>query len=176
MEVKELNKLVDKTISTLDWDTIFEVNKSFKHGIGDGVTAIPGIKRKSFSDGITKNDIRNELRNLLKYVIENDVNELIYGYWMIFWSNAKHTEAYLNEMMEEMDDELEGEIVLNSTLEVIWSPQRTYIEYENPRDSDVISDDEIFLNTLLEKSLSEENFELSAKIRDVISCMSLSKK
>lgn len=176
MEVKELNKLVDKTISTLDWDTIFEVNKVFKHGIGDGVTAIPGIKRKAFSDGISKNDLKSELRNLLKYVIDNDVNELIYGYWMIFWSNAKYTEEYLNEMMEEMDEDLEGEIVLNSTLEVIWSPQRTYIEYENPRESEIVNGDEIFLNTLLEKSLSEENFELSAKIRDVINCMNTPKK
>ena len=61
MESKELNRLVEKTIATLDWDTILEVNKSFKHGIGDGVTAIPGIKRKPFSDSITKNDIKNEI-------------------------------------------------------------------------------------------------------------------
>jgi hypothetical protein len=176
MESKELNRLVEKTIATLDWDTILEVNKSFKHGIGDGVTAIPGIKRKPFSDNISKNDIKNELKNLLKYVIENDVDELIYGYWMIFWSNAKNSEAFLNEMMEDMDDELEGEIILNSTLEVIWSPQRTYIEYENSKESDSVNTEETVLNSLLERSLSDENFELSAKIRDLINCINSQKK
>jgi hypothetical protein len=176
MESKELNRLVDKTIATLDWDTILEVNKSFKHGIGDGVTAIPGMKRKSFSDGISKNDIKGELKNLLKYVIDNDLNELVYGYWMIFWNNGKESEEYLNEMMEEMEEDFDGEIVVNSTLEVIWSPQRTYIEYENSKESDSINSEEHVLNALLERSLNEENFELSAKIRDVINCMNSPKK
>ena len=67
------NKLIDKVISSLDWDAIYEVNKCFKHGVGDGTSAIPGVKRKPFADGITKNDIKNELKSLLKYVIENDL-------------------------------------------------------------------------------------------------------
>jgi len=73
------SKIIDKVIASLDWDSIFEVNKCFKHGVGEGISAIPGVKRKTFSDGITKNDIKNELKGLLKYVVENDYAELIYS-------------------------------------------------------------------------------------------------
>ncbi|NBO23591.1 hypothetical protein EBU94_09685, partial [bacterium] len=99
------SKIIEKVISSLDWDAIFEVNKCFKHGVGEGTSAIPGVKRKPFVDGITKNDIKNELKCLLKYVIENDYSELIYGYWMIFWNNSEWAEADLKKIQEEMDDE-----------------------------------------------------------------------
>ncbi len=131
---KETDRVIDKVISGMDWDVIFDVNKCFKHGVGDGVSVIPGVKRKAFADGITKNDLKNELKSLLKYVIENNIPELIYGYWMIFWDNPLWTEEYLNEIKEEMEEEGEdimGEMVLDPTLEVIYSPQRMYLIANN---------------------------------------------
>jgi hypothetical protein len=169
---KENNKLIDKVIASLDWDSIYEVNKCFKHGVGDGISAIPGLKRKSFSDGITKLDIKNELKSLLKYVIDNDLNELIYGYWMIFWTNAQWSEEYLNQLKEQMDDD-EGDdmdnIILDSTLEVIYSPQRICaIENSLLKDSKSEESDEIKLEMMLRKALEKEQYELASKIRDVI--------
>jgi len=169
---KETDRVIDKVISGMDWDVIFDVNKCFKHGVGDGVSVIPGVKRKAFADGITKNDLKNELKSLLKYVIENNIPELIYGYWMIFWDNPLWTEEYLNEIKEEMEEEGEdimGEMVLDPTLEVIYSPQRMYLIANNiknqPEEETTESD---ALDKMLKKALSDEKFELAAKIRDVI--------
>jgi hypothetical protein len=168
---KETDKIIDKILSGMDWDVIFEVNKCFKHGVGDGVSVIPGVKRKAFADGITKNDLKNELKSLLKYVIDNNIPELIYGYWMIFWNNPVWTEEYLNEIKEEMEEgeDLISDLVLDPTLEVIYSPQRMYIvanNLKNKQDAEITDSDT--LDKMLNKALGDEKFELAAKIRDVI--------
>ena len=167
---KDDTKIVDKVISSLDWDSIYEVNRCFKHGVGDGVCAIPGIKRKTFSDNITKNDIKNELKCLVKFVMENDVPELIYGYWMIFWTNSEWSEKYLDNLRNESsDDEAEtiGDIEMDSTLEVIYSPQRIYINVNTDKPAVSSTDDDI-LNGMLKKALDNENFELASKLTELI--------
>ena len=167
------NKLIDKVISSLDWDAIYEVNKCFKHGVGDGTSAIPGVKRKPFADGITKNDIKNELKSLLKYVIENDLAELIYGYWMIFWNNAEWSEESINQLRDQYDDDDDDEdfdaLILDSTLEVIYSPQRI-CAIENTQLKDIKGEDSDMSNleSMLKKALAREQYELASKIRDVI--------
>lgn len=166
------NKLVDKVISSLDWDAIYEVNNCFKHGVGDGTSAIPGIKRKPFADGITKSDLKNELKGLLKYVIENDLSELIYGYWMIFWNNAEWTEESISQLRDQYEDEDVDEfeqIVLDSTLEVIYSPQRVFA-IENSQLKNIRTEDSDInkLESMLKKALDGEQYELASKIRDVI--------
>jgi hypothetical protein len=169
---KETDKVIDKILSGMDWDVIFEVNKCFKHGVGDGVSVIPGVKRKAFADGITKNDLKNELKSLLKYVIENNIPELIYGYWMIFWNNPLWTDEYLDEIKEEMgedESDLIGDLIIDPTLEVIYSPQRMYIIANNIKNQqETVSTDSDALETMLNKALGDEKFELAAKIRDVI--------
>lgn len=164
-------KIVDTVMSSLDWDSIYEVNKCFKHGVGDGVCAIPGIKRKSFSDSLTKNDIKNELKCLVKFVIENDVPELIYGYWMIFWTNSEWTEKYLDKLRDEAADEDEEDIIddldIGSTLEVIYSPQRIYLNVNIEKGAGVNANDDA-LDSMLKKALSDENFELASKITELI--------
>jgi hypothetical protein len=169
------SKIIDKVISSLDWDAIFEVNKCFKHGVGEGTSAIPGVKRKPFSDGITKNDIKNELKGLLKYVVENDYAELIYGYWMIFWNNAEWAEEDIRKIREEMDDDDDegldlGEISIDNSLEVIYSPQRTFIVEARKSDgtTEVEDKDVVNLESMLKKALESEQYELASKIRDVI--------
>jgi hypothetical protein len=168
----ETDKVIDKVLSGMDWDVIFEVNNCFKHGIGDGVSVIPGVKRKSFADGVTKNDLKNELKSLLKYVIVNNIAELVYGYWMIFWNNPIWTEEYLEEIRDEMSadgEDLMGDIILDPTLEVIYSPQRMYIIANNIKaQTEVENTDSHALDKMLNKALDDEKFELAAKIRDVI--------
>ena len=69
---KEHSKLIEKIVKSLDWDSIFEVYRAFKMGVGEGSTVIPGIKRKAFSDSLTREDIKNELKIILKHIVEGD--------------------------------------------------------------------------------------------------------
>lgn len=170
------NKLVDKVISSLDWDSIFEVNKCFKIGVGEGTSVIPGIKRKVFGDTLTKNDIKGELKTLLKYVIDNDIAELFYGPWLIFWTNGDWIKFDL-EMDDDDDDAPEHfgesnneiEIAFDSTLEVVYSPQRIIVA-GNSHQQDFIKDDSdtLKLETMLKKALLSENYEVANKIKELL--------
>jgi hypothetical protein len=173
---KKNNQFIEKVISSLDWDSILNVNKCFKIGIGEESSVIPGIKRKIFSDSITKNDIKNELKYLLNYVIDNDIPEIFYGPWMIYWVNAdwaetsnEYTEEIENEYMEEMGESIMNTTFEQSSLEVIYSPQRIHImgsvvkPETNQKESDITR-----LESMLKKSLDSENYEVASKIKELL--------
>lgn len=172
------NKLVEKVISSLDWDSIFEVNNCFKHGIGDGTSAIPGVKRKSWGDGVTKGDLKNELKCLLRYVIENDIAELAHGYWLIIWNNAEWSEEHITELRKRLEEDSEEEekinmifeeIEMESTLEVIYSPQRICVVDNTKKSGDGQNEsDSLKLENMLQKALKNEQYELASKLKDVI--------
>jgi hypothetical protein len=56
----EHSKLMDKVVQNLDWDSILAVHKVFKMGVGEGNEIIPGLKRKPYSDSLSKTDLKNE--------------------------------------------------------------------------------------------------------------------
>lgn len=174
------NKLIDKIISSLDWDSILEVNKCFKLGVGEGSSVVPGIKRKVFSDSLSKNDIKTELKTLLKYVVDNDVAEMFYGPWMIFWVNGDWIKLDMQkgDPDDEQDDGPNGpfgdvntevSISFDSTLEVIYSPQRITVA-GNSHHNDAINEDSDVtrLETMLKKALDSENYELANKIKELL--------
>ena len=169
---KTNNKLIDKVISSLDWDSIIEVNRCFKIGVGEGTSVIPGIKRKVFSDSLSKNDVKSELKTLLKHAIDNDIAELFYGPWMIFWVNGEWIEINIDDDDEDADDDIgedikvELDVNFDSSLEVIYSPQRIHVVGNtdiNKDESDVTR-----LETMLKKAIDTENFELASKIKDIL--------
>jgi len=172
---KPNNKLIDKVISSLDWDSIIGVNKCFKIGVGEGTSVIPGIKRKVFSDTLNKNDIKSELKMLLNYAIDNDVAELFYGPWMIFWVNGEWVELSDDDYDDEDDEPSRGDIKaelnirFDSSLEVIYSPQRIHV-IGNTEKNDIAKDesDIIRLEAMLKKAIDTENFELATKIKDLL--------
>ena len=162
---KQNLKLIEKTISSLDWDSICNSGKVFKFGIGEGVTAIPGMKKKSFSEEINKNEYKAELKTLLKYVVENDISELVYGPWVIFWFNSEW------DLDLEEDDEEDSEIdpQIGSSIEVIYSPQRICLaNVIGKSDYKIEENDFDKLENMLKKAIDSENYELASKIRDVI--------
>jgi hypothetical protein len=168
---KENSKLIEKTISSLDWDSISNAGKIFKFGVGEGVTAIPGMKKKSFTEEITKNEYKAELKSLLKYVVENDISELVYGPWVIFWFN---TEWDL-DIEEDEEDEIESQ--LGSSIEVIYSPQRICLaNVVGKSDYKIEETDFDKLENMLKKAIDSENYELASKIRDVIKYQGLESK
>lgn len=171
------NKLIDKIISSLDWDSILEVNKCFKLGVGEGSSVVPGIKRKVFSESLTKNDIKGELKTLLKYVVANDVAEMFYGPWMIFWVNGDWIKLDVENDDEDDDKpnvpfgDVNTEIIVSfdSTLEVIYSPQRITVAGNSHHNDGVNEDSDITrLETMLKKALDAENYELANKIKEIL--------
>jgi hypothetical protein len=101
---KDFTRLIEKLVQSLDWDTIFGVHKTFKFGIGEGSEVIPGLKRKIYSESLTKNDVKNELKALLRFVVNNDISKFSYGPWMIFWFNQDW------DIIFEEDENLEGDL------------------------------------------------------------------
>lgn len=168
---KEQQKLVDKLIQSLDWDTIFEIHKTFRFGVGEGSEIIPGLKRKVFSDTLTKTDIKNELKTLLKFAIENDHPKIIYGQWMIFWFNQDwDIEIPIEKYIEFEEDEDLEEFSFDSRLEVFYAPQRIAISANLSSEENIMKPDSDFstIESMLEKALRSENYELASKLREVL--------
>jgi hypothetical protein len=172
---KDFQKLLDKLLQSLDWDSILTVHKSFKIGVGEGSEVIPGLKRKPFSENLTKNDLKNELKVLCKFVMENGVSKFLYGPWMIFWVDQNWDVIDLNEMLEEMgEEELEDEIEdfrQESRLEVVYAPQRISLTIDLGSSQNVgmsSNSDSSTLQMMLDKALAKEDYELAQKLQDVL--------
>lgn len=160
---------MEKLVQSLDWDTIFGVHKTFKFGIGEGSEVIPGLKRKIYSESLTKNDVKNELKALLRFVINNDVSKFSYGPWMIFWFNQDW------DIIFEEDEEFEGDLEIDdfkveSRLEVLFSPQRICLTVDaKPEEAgDALSNEEAVLTKMLKKALKAENYEMAGKIQELL--------
>ena len=164
---KEYSKLVDKIIKSLDWDSIFDVYKAFKMGVGEDSTVIPGIKRKSFGDSFTRDDIKNELKVFLKHVIEGDMSDIIYGPWIINWTNGD----WELEDAEEEEEEVENEFsdIVNSRLEVIFAPQRIAMVVNSIKEEYLETESDVVkIEIMLKKALQNEDYELASKFRDIL--------
>lgn len=159
---------MEKLVQSLDWDTIFGVHKTFKFGIGEGSEVIPGLKRKIYSESLTKNDVKNELKSLLRYVINNDVSKFSYGPWMIFWFNQDWDIVFDDE--DEFDDLEIEDFKVESRLEVLFSPQRICltIDAKHQQVVDNISNEEAVLTKMLKKALKSEKYEMAGKIQELL--------
>lgn len=166
---KDFVKLIEKLVQSLDWDTIFGVHKTFKFGIGEGSEVIPGLKRKIYNESLTKNDVKNELKVLLRFVINNDLSKLSYGPWIIYWFNQNWDIKF--EEDEDLEDDLELEdFKADSRLEVLFSPQRICLtmDAKSEEDFDILSNDEEVLTKMLKKALKSENYEVAGKIQELL--------
>lgn len=165
----DFTKLIEKLVQSLDWDTIFGVHRTFKFGIGEGSEVIPGIKRKIYSESLTKNDVRNELKALLRFVINNDVSKFSYGPWMIFWFNQDWDISFEEDGEDFNEDEMD-DFIVNSRLEVLFSPQRIClsINAKSEEADDELSNEAAVLTKMLKKALDSENYELAGKIQEVL--------
>jgi len=170
---KEHSKLIDKILGSLDWDSIFEVYKSFKMGIGEGNTVVPGIKRKPFSESLTKNDIKNELKVLLKHVVDGGITEINYGPWIVIWSDGDWVYEEEEREMEEDENEYEEEetddSIVTSRLEVIYAPQRIALLISSLRE-EILEDqeDSAMIEIMMQKAIQNEDYELASKFKDIL--------
>ena len=171
---KNFQKLVDKVIQNLDWDSILTIHQAFKTGIGQGSEVIPGLKRKNFDETLSKNDLKGELKTLLKFVIDNDYQQYSYGHWVISWFNQEWQQEEIVEIKNEMEEdgeELEFEFFpQDSKLEVIYAPQRicltTNITTEEAPAS--VQTENFALQIMLDKALAQENYEIAQKLQEIL--------
>jgi hypothetical protein len=166
---KDFTRLIEKLVQSLDWNTIFGVHKTFKFGIGEGSEVIPGLKRKIYSESLTKNDVKNELKALLRFVVNNDISKFSYGPWMIFWFNQDW------DIIFEEDENLEGDLEFDdyrveSRLEVLFSPQRICltVDAKPEEEGDALSNEEAVLTKMMKKALKSENYEIAGKIQELL--------
>ena len=170
---KEHSKLVEKVIQSLDWDSIFEINKVLGMGTGMGSEIIPGVKKKPFSDTLTKADFKAELKALIKHAIKSHIPQLNYGNWIIYWVSDEW-DVNLNYPEEMDDDEIDEDesddmvFYLEPHLEIIFAPQRISLVGEISPSTEQ-QNDHVSLEEMLEKAIQKEDYELAGKIRDLIS-------
>jgi hypothetical protein len=165
---KGIQKIVDKLVQNLDWNSILMIHKAFKHGIGQGSEVIPGLKRKNYDQNLGVKDLKHELKTILKYVVENDYQSFTYGNWIVSWYNQEWNQDTIIETLSQEDEEIEFEVELpNTKLEVIYAPQRICISMDTGVTTSGVSDLDT-LKAMLENALAEENYEMAQKIQDIL--------
>jgi len=173
MVISEKNKiLISRVIDTIDWPLINKFYKLVGRTIGTETIQIPGIKKLDKKVKLTEDHIKDEVLHIINHVVENDISQYMYGPWNVIWVNGEW-EMEIPETDEKGNELPDGEStfvpILESMLEVYFSPM-TVISKETVIDDEELDDkpDSIDLTKQLEKALSEENYELASKIRDLI--------
>lgn len=168
MTISEKNQnLINRVLETIDWSLILKFYKLVKRGVGAETTMIKGIKKLKKGEKIQEFHIKEEVRNLIHHVVENDLSQFIYGPWNILWVNG---EWEIEVDGEEGSEDPMFVPILESVLELNFSPmvvisKETLITDEDPM---FIDSDKESLNRQLEKAIDEENYELAAKLKDLI--------
>jgi len=141
---KKYRKIIDEAISCLNWDVIVQNYRDYERILG---------KKKRPTNA---ESIKNDLRNLCKFIIENNITYFDQDQFVITW---RHSDI---------------DFKLGSKLEIMFVPTRS-VAYSEEEEYD-LRDDEIdsakmeldTLTRLLESSIEEENYELAAILRDRI--------
>jgi hypothetical protein len=152
---KRFNAMINEAIRCLDWTIILDY-----YSVHDYLeVGMSSRKRKSLAKthkGVTKEFLIKELKSILAFVIENDVREFDHDKWYVLFRRDENLRS-------------DG---LGAKLEVMFLPTRG-VAYEGEfkpeeEDTDNTKLERNMMLDLLDKSLKEENYELSAVLRDKI--------
>lgn len=143
--MENYSKLIDEAFKKLNWDHIMKYYDS--HGeVEEDPTSTKKKRVRLNTKSITT--IKKELKDLMKFAMESNINEIEQDNWIIVWSNKD----------------------VGYRLELIFTPTRAVVSDDEAAtfdDDDAQSSDEIerdVLKDMLKKSIKEENYELSAVI------------
>jgi hypothetical protein len=176
MTISDKNKiLINRVIDTIDWPLIHKFYKLVGRKIGMETTQIPGIKKLDRKTKLTEDHIREEVMHIINHVVENDISQYMYGPWNVIWVNGEW-EMEIPETDENGKEIEEGEStfipIMESMLEVYFSPMvvvsKETVLTEEELDEMEEKPETVDLKKQLEKALSEENYELASKLRDLI--------
>jgi hypothetical protein len=140
---KNYERMIQDVIKSINWNRIkyfhqvFGIKWQFEEKSGSIMERYPTI-----------GELREELRSLLKFVINKDTKTLDYGNWIIFWKN---------------EDDAKFEGLGGARLEAIFSLEECFVI-----DSDPGQDTVAVLENKLESAIKMEKYEEAAKIRDKI--------
>lgn len=145
---------IDIIISKIDWSTIRKYHKKL-----DIFWEIENEKGDKSLKIHTEKDLKEDLRSILQYMVDEKMEYLSYGNWIIFWNNETVTD----------EERLLGEI------RVIFRIS-DYTFTDNPEShkqfqKNLSSLDRTKLENLLENAIKEEDYENAAILRDCISAI-----
>jgi len=173
MVISEKNKiLINRVIDTIDWALIHKFYKLVGRTIGSETTQIPGIKKLDKKTKLTNEHIKEEVFHVINHVVENDISQYMYGPWNVIWVNGEW-EMEIPETDEEGKEIENGESafvpIMESMLEVYFSPM-VVVSREIVLSEEEIDEkpETVDLQKQLDKALSDENYELASKLRDLI--------
>jgi hypothetical protein len=173
MVISEKNKiLINRVIETIDWPLIHKFYKLVGRTIGTETTQIPGIKKLEKKVKLNEDHIKDEVLHVINHVVENDISQYMYGPWNVIWVNGEW-EMEIPETDENGKEIENGEStfipIMESMLEVYFSPM-VVVSKEMALTEEEIDEkpETVDLQKQLEKALSDENYELASKLRDLI--------
>ena len=135
---KKTKKIIDEAISCLNWDVILETYRDYE--------------RSDRKKTVTIHTIKLDLRNLCRFIIENNINYFDQEQFIVIWRHS------------EIDNKL------GSKLEILYVPTRSCSYTEEfsdlDADTDAIQVELDALGRLIDSAVAEENYELAAVLRD----------
>jgi len=171
----EVNKgIIEKSINSFDWDDISKMYKILGLKVGSQTIKIDGLNKKQKT---TPESIKKEIELVLNYIVDNDVPELQYGPWSIYWVNGE----WEIEIAPERPD-LDSLIVpiMESKLQIHFIPQSTTVKEfldidlddDDYEDEDGFIEDEVddilFLESRLKKAIDKEEWMIASRLRDLL--------
>jgi hypothetical protein len=167
-------KIVDSVMSAIDWEQILKFYKILNKKIGTEQIKIKGITK---SDKVTEDAIKDELRKVLEYIIENDIPEMNYGHWVIMWINGEWESIQTIESDTNEEGEEIGIPIIESKLQVHFVAQSVtvkdeidipaeFFEFEGDISTDIRLKE--ILDEKLDQSIKSEDYGVAGKIRDLL--------
>jgi len=173
MSNAEINMgLIQKTLNSFDWEDICKMYKVLGLKVGTQPIKIEGLSKKEKTNPET---IRKEVGLVLNHVVDNDIPELQYGPWSIYWVNG--------EWEIEIDPEEPGGIpliapIMESKLQIHFIPQSTTVkefldidlEADDYFEDDITDTEEeiIMFESRLKKAIDAEEWMVASRLRDLI--------
>ena len=168
----EINKgIIEKALKSFDWDDIHKMYKVLSLKVGTQSIKIEGLNKK---DKTTPDSIRREVQLVLNFIIDNDMPEIQYGPWSIYWVNG---EWEIEIEPDQPEDESLIVPIMESKLQIHFIPQSTTIKEFLDIDMDDEEYDEILpdgieellmFESRLKKAIDNEEYGIASKLRDLI--------
>lgn len=136
-------KMINDVISNINWNRvkyfhqIFGIKWQFEEKSGSILERFP-----------TVGELKEELRTLLKFVIEKNIKTLDYGNWLIYWTNEE----------DSLKNGSKG-----AKIEAIFSLEECFV-IDNDPETESIN----ILENKLEYAIQNEKYEDAAILRDKI--------